>query len=92
MISIDIVKIDEMFRLCYGGTEELVMLDDTQPLDRFETVMDNEAAQMHRRIWVLRHREAIKPYGYVNKGQAHRALDMICEAKVEIVEWQPQKE
>ena len=92
MLNLDVVEVDERFRLCYGGTDELALLAKDMPLDRFETYLDPDAARMNRRVWILRHRDATQSNGYVNKGQAQRALDMIRDAKVEILAWQPQPE
>lgn len=85
-VAAAIVKLDGVFRYCYAGTEDLVYLAPDLPLDIFETVLDHVEARQGIRKWILRHREAGKPYGYINTGQARRTLQMCRDEGIEVMD------
>jgi hypothetical protein len=85
-VLVDPVKTGDVFRLCHAGTEDIVMLDETQPLDKFRTWLDPDAASQFRKVWLLGHREASLAPGYVNKGQALRALKMCQDNDIEVID------
>ena len=84
-VVVDAVRINDIFRLCYGGTEEIVLLAPELPLDKFETVLDPDAASQFKKVWLLGHRADDKPFGYQTKGQALRVIKMCQEAKIEVM-------
>ena len=82
---LDIVRIDDVFRLCYPQTDVPALVAPDNPVDMFECVLDEAAAKVNRRVWVLQRRERNTPPGYANKGRAERARQMIRDAKIEII-------
>ena len=84
-VAIDPIKIDDVFRLCYGGTTKIILVAHGIPLDMFETVLDQEAARECTLKWCLQRREAIKAPGYLNGGQAIRTVRMCIENNLEVL-------
>ena len=83
--SLDAVRIDGRFRLCYGNTETPALVGPNNPVDMFETVLDPAVALEGRRLWILQRREAVKPPGFVNKGQALRCMEMLEAERIEVI-------
>lgn len=84
MVTIDVVMIDGKFRLCCGGTEDLVLVGVDNPADRFDTYLDEEAARRGERVWVLARRASHLPPGFTTKGAALRCAEMLVEAGIEL--------
>lgn len=85
MVSLDAVLINGRCRICYAGTELPALVAENSPVDMFETVLEQKAAEEGRRVWILQRRSSGKPPGFVNGGQANRCIQMLAEAKIEIV-------
>ena len=82
MIPIDVVLVGDVVRFCYSDSEDIALVAENNPLDKFWT------RQVGQKVpeWILERRpEEVDP-GFANKGQAQRCLDMIRDAKIEILE------
>lgn len=86
MVNLDIVKIDDTFRLCYAQTSTPALVAENNPVDMFETVLDPDSSAQLRIKWLLQRRAATKSPGYRTRGAAERARKMIQEAGIEILE------
>jgi len=82
MALLDAVMIDGRFRLCCGGTNTPALVAADNPIDRFQTRLDPDAAALNRRVWLLERRATADPPGFINKGQALRCAGMLAEAGI----------
>jgi len=84
-MKIDAVKIEGMFRLCHGGSEEIILVGEGNPADRFDTYLDDEAAREGERVWMLTRRASHLPPGFTNKAAALRCAEMLIETGIELL-------
>ena len=89
MIPLDVVKIGDRFRLCYGATEIIAMVAENNPLDMFETKLDQKCAAEGQRVWILGRQASSSSPGFTNRGQAIRCRDMAAKANIAVL---PQEE
>ena len=85
-MKIDAVKIDGRFRLCHGGTEEVVMVGPDNPADRFNSYLEDGAARLGEQVWFLARRAAHEPSGYTTKAAALRCAELMIEEGIVFLE------
>jgi hypothetical protein len=84
-MMIDAVKIEGRFRLCHGGTEEVVLVGEDNPADRFESCLNEDAAKEGEKVWMLMRRAGHLPSGFTTKAAALRCAEMLIEAGIELL-------
>jgi hypothetical protein len=85
MVALDPVKVGDMWRLCYGGTEVPAKVREDRFVDQFETILDLDDAAKGLRNWALLHQSSALPPGFLNRGQAVRCAEMVNTAGVKIL-------
>lgn len=83
---LDVLKINDKFRVIYSGTRRVARVAPDLPLDkRFKVGLDPERAARLEVRHVLLPRQATDPAGCTSKREAFRLIELCTQAKIEVI-------